>query len=240
MSTHKTQLRWREEVAEGTMAFQFAKPPGFTHQPGQSMLLTLLNPPETDDAGNSRTFTIASSPHEPELMITTRMRDSAFKRVLRDLPIGADLMLDGPDGDMVLDESDARPAVLLAGGIGITPFLAMVRHALETDLERPIHLFYANRRPEEAAYLEELSEMPTVNPYFHLIPTMSAPGESAEAWRGEIGHIDAAMLARYLPDLLLPVYYFAGPPAMTTAIDAMLAEIGVAESDRRYEAFYGY
>lgn len=240
MSTHKTQLRWREEVAEGTMAFQFAKPPGFNHQPGQSMSLTLLNPPQTDDAGHSRTFTIASSPHEPELMIATRLRDSAFKRVLRDLPIGAELMLDGPDGDMVLDESDERPAVLLAGGIGITPFLAMARHALEIDLERPIHLFYASRRPEEAAYLEELSEMPTVNPYFHLIPTMSEPESSGKSWRGEIGHIDAAMLARYLPNLLIPVYYFAGPPAMTDAMAAMLAEIGVAEADRHHETFYGY
>lgn len=240
MSTHKTQLRWREEVAEGTMAFQLAKPPGFVHQPGQSILLTLLNPPQTDDAGNSRTFTIASSPHEPELMITTRLRDSAFKRVLRDLPIGAGLTLTGPEGEMTLDENDQRPAVLLAGGIGITPFLAMARHALEVDLERHIHLFYASRRPEEAAYLDELSEMTTVNPYFHLIPVMSAPTGSARAWRGETGHIDGAMLARYLPDLLAPVYYFAGPPAMTTAMDAMLAGIGVAESDRHYETFYGY
>jgi ferredoxin-NADP reductase len=149
-------------------------------------------------------------------------------------------MLDGPDGDMVLDENDERPAVLLAGGIGITPFLAMARHALEIDLERHIHLFYASRRPEEAAYLQELSEMPMVNTYFHLIPTMSAPSESAKAWRGETGHIDAAMLSRYLPDLLAPVYYFAGPPAMTDAMDALLAEIGVAEADRHYETFLGY
>lgn len=240
MTTYKTQLRWREQVAEGTMAFQFAKPPGFTHQAGQSMTLTLVDPPHTDDAGNARTFTIASSPHEPELMIATRMRDSAFKRVLRDLPIGAGLSMAGPEGDMVLDEHDERPAVLLAGGIGITPFLAMTRHALETDLERPIHLFYASRRPEEAAYLEELGEMPTVNPYFHFIPVMSEAKASGTAWRGELGHIDAAMLARYLPDLLLPVYYFAGPPAMTEAMDALLTEIGVGQSDRRHETFYGY
>ena len=240
MSTYKTQLRWREEVAEGTMAFQFAKPPGFTHQPGQSILLTLRNPPETDDAGNARTFSIASAPHDAELLITTRMRDSAFKRVLRELPIGADLTMDGPDGEMVLDENDERPAVLLAGGIGITPFLAMARYALEADLERPIFLFYANRRPEEAAYLQELSEMPMVNPHFQLIPTMSEPKTSGQAWRGETGHIDAAMLGRYLPDLLLPVYYFAGPPAMSDAMEAMLAAIGVAEADRRHETFFGY
>src|SRR5688500_7448987 len=125
MAIHEARLARRETVAEGTMAFYFSKPPGFRHEAGQSLLMTLVDPPETDSKGSARTFTIASAPHEAELMIATRMRDTAFKRVLKAAPIGSTIKLDGPNGEMVLHDDPARPAVFLAGGIGITPFLAI-------------------------------------------------------------------------------------------------------------------
>ena len=123
------------------MAFHFSMPAGFRHRAGQSLLLTLMDPPETDSEGNARTFTIASAPHEAELMIATRMRDTAFKRVLRAAPAGTPVTIDGPSGEMVLHDDAARPAVFLAGGIGITPFLAMARHAAHARLPHRIHLF---------------------------------------------------------------------------------------------------
>jgi ferredoxin-NADP reductase len=193
--SHKSQLRWRELVADGTMAFEFAKPPGFIHQAGQSILLTLPDPPETDSTGNSRTFTIASAPYEPELLIATRLRDTAFKRVLQSMPIGTPVRLEGPTGEMVLNDDDARPVVLLAGGIGITPFLAMVRHATQAELPHQISLFYANRRPEDAAFLAELTEMTTVNPNFHLIATMSQATKSARRGQAKM----ARSIACYSP-----------------------------------------
>src|SRR5438477_11197857 len=113
-------LRRRETVAEGTVAFYFAKPAGFSHEAGQNAIFSLIDPGEMDAAGPSRPFTIASAPHERELMIATRMRDSAFKRALGVLPIGAKLSIDGPAGVMVLHEDESRPAVFLAGGSGIT------------------------------------------------------------------------------------------------------------------------
>src|SRR5205823_8858384 len=79
---YEVALRRREPVAEGTLAFYFDKPVGFSHEAGQNAIFTLVEPPAMDAAGPSRAFTIASAPHEPELMIATRMRDSAFKRHL--------------------------------------------------------------------------------------------------------------------------------------------------------------
>ena len=96
MSIHEARLMRRETVAEGTMAFYFSKPSAFRHQAGQSVLLKLLNPPETDSEGDARTFTIASAPHEAELMIATRMRDTAFKRVLKTAPAETSVRIDGP------------------------------------------------------------------------------------------------------------------------------------------------
>src|ERR671931_1298207 len=134
-------LRRREQVAEGTLAFYFEKPAGFSHEAGQNAMFTLIEPPQEDAAGPSRTFTIASAPHEPELMIATRMRDTAFKRHLGSAPIGTRVQLDGPAGVMVLHEDASRPAVFLAGGIGITPFLAMARDAAKRELPHNIVLF---------------------------------------------------------------------------------------------------
>jgi ferredoxin-NADP reductase len=240
MAVHDARLTRREAVAEGTMAFYSSKPPGFQHRAGQSLLMTLVDPPETDGEGNARTFTIASAPHEAELMIATRMRDTAFKRVLKTAPIGWVVKIDGPNGEMVLHDDPARPAVFLAGGIGITPFLSMARDAAERRLPHRLYLFYSNRRPEDAAFLPELQEMERLNPNYRLIATMAEPEKSARRWAGETGFIRREMLERHISDITAPMYYFAGPPPMTLAMQQMLEGIGIGEEAMRYEEFYGY
>ncbi len=234
----RTRLLGSEEVAAGTRAFRFERPAGFAFEAGQNVLVTLIEPPEVDAHGPSRTFTLASAPHEPELLVATRMRDTAFKRVLAKAPPGTPVEIDGPNGFMVLHEDASRPAVFLAGGIGITPVLAMARDAAHRRLPHRIVLFYGNRRPEDAAFLDELSNIQ--NPNYRLIAAMSEAEKSARPWSGERGFIDRAMLQRHLPDLRGPVYYFAGPPAMAMAMQAMLSEAGVGDDDMRSEEFYGY
>ena len=240
MTVHKTRLTRRDTVAGRTMAFYFAKPAGFHHRAGQSLVMTLVNPAETDSMGDTRTFTIASAPHEPELMIATRMRDTAFKRAMKAAPVGTAVAIDGPSGEMTLHDDASRPAVFLAGGIGITPFLSMARHAAYRGLPHRLYLFYSNRRPEDAAFLAELQDMEWSNPKFRLIGTMVEPEKSLDCWWGETGFIRRDMLERHLPDLTSPIYYFAGPPAMTMAMRKMLEEIGIREQAMRYEEFYGY
>jgi len=227
-------LRRRETVAEGTLAFYFDKPAGFSYDAGQNVMLSLIEPPAMDEAGPSRPFTLASAPHEPELMIATRMRDSTFKRHLGSMPLGTRLEMDGPGGLMVLHEDAARPAVFLAGGIGITPFLAMARDAAKRNLPHRIVLIYSNRRPQDAAFLAELERLQ--GDHLRLVTTMT----DAPEWRGERRRISRELLAEHVPDLRAPVYYFAGPPGMTMAVQGMLAELGVAEDDMRSEEFYGY
>lgn len=240
MAIHDVRLVRREMVAEGTMAFFFSKPSGFRHEAGQSLLITLVNPPETDGEGNARTFTVASAPHEAELMIATRLRDTAFKRVLKSAPVGTTVKIDGPNGEMLLHGDAARPAVFLAGGIGITPFLAMARRAAYERLPHRLFLFYANRRPEDAAFLPELQQMEQLNPNYRLIATMAEPEKSAHRWSGETGFIRRELLERHLPDKTNPIYYFAGPPPMTGAMRQMLEDIGISEEAMRCEEFYGY
>jgi ferredoxin-NADP reductase len=240
MTAYETRLVRRETVAEETMAFYFERPAGFAYEAGQHATVRVLDPTDIDGFGVSRTFTFASAPHEPELMIATRMRDTAFKRTLRSAPLGLRIGLDGPDGVVLLEEDAARPAVFIAGGIGVTPFLSIARRAAKVRLPQRIHLFYSNRRPEDAPFLEELRDLQRANASFRLIPTMTQMHNSRLPWEGETGPIREELLARHLPDLKSPVYYLAGPPGMAMGMQVLLDRLGIAESDVRGEEFYGY
>lgn len=240
MDLYEAHLLRRELVAEETMAFYFSKPSGYEYQPGQSFQMTLIDPPTTDNKGCTREFTIASAPHEAELMVAMRIRDSAFKGVLSDAPPGTAVTISEADGDLALHRDAARPAVLMAGGIGITPFLSIVRHAVHESLQYPIHLFYSNWRPEVAAFLPELEDMQESNPHYRLIATMTEPENSAEPWSGETGVIRPELLQRHLTDLASPIYYLAGPPAMTLAMLDMLQDLGIDDDAVKSAEFYGY
>lgn len=234
------RLLSRKEIAEGTMAFQFEKPADFAFKPGQTADVTLPAPPETDAEGNVRTFSIVSSPFENHLMFATRMRDSAFKRSLKQIPLGAEVKITPAMGSFTLHRNTAKPAVFLSGGIGITPFLSILRQADHDRLPQELYLFDSNHRPEDAPFLETLESLAKSNPNFHLICTMTQMPKSHTKWTGETGYIDKEMLLRHLPSLQGPIYYVAGPPGMVTGLREMLANAGIDEDDIRSEEFAGY
>lgn len=240
MSLPIVRLLGKEEVAEGTVSFQFEKPPGFEYKAGQFADYTLLDPSETDSEGDIRGFSLASAPYEPFLMATTRVRDSAFKRVLRDLPVGTELELDAPYGSFTLHDNVARPAVFLTGGIGITPVRSIVLQAAHDNTGHTLMIFYANKRPEETAFLDELGQLAAISGNVTFVATMTRPEESSRAWGGEIGHIDRSMLSRYIDDLTAPIYYLCGPAQMVAAMRAVLGGAGVDDDDIRTEEFTGY
>ena len=234
------RLLRQETVAWGTVALAFAKPAGFTFKPGQSVDLTLLDPPETDAKGNRRALSIVSAPYEDELAFATRLRDSAFKRVLWGLKPGAKVQVEGPFGSFGLHSDHARPAVLLAGGIGITPYMSMIRQALRAIAQRRLVLLYANRQPRDAAYLAELQRLSSEHGgAFRLVATMSERVAVTE-WQGRRGLIDRELLASVAAEHARPVFYVVGPPAMVAAMKDLLASFGVNDDDVRSEDFGGY
>ena len=234
------RLLSRVEVAEGTVAFHFEKPTQFDFKPGQSADLTLANPPETDAEGNTRTFSIASPPFENQMTFATRMRDTAFKRSLKKIPLGTEVKIDSPMGSFTLHKNSAKPAVFLAGGIGITPFLSIVQQADHDQLPRKLHLFCSNRRPEDTPFLDTLQMLGKSNPNFRLVCTMTDMARSKRDWKGETGLINQEMLSRLLTSLQGPIYYVAGPSAMVAGIRQMLVGAHVDEDDIRTEDFAGY
>jgi len=233
-------LKGRDSLCDGTTGLYFEKPEGFEFKPGQFANFTLDSAIATDAGGSTRTLSIASAPHEKDLMVAMRMRDTGFKRAARALPIGAPFLLEGPYGNLILHKDIARPAVFMAGGIGITPFRSMIRHATEVGSAHEIFLFYSIRRFEEGAFLEELREIQELNHRFKFIPTITHPDGVPHHWRGELGHITEPMLNRWLPVSQAPVFYIAGPPGMVDGMRRILCDALVSEDDIRAEEFAGY
>jgi len=240
MPIYKTRLQRRERIADGTMAFHLEKPGGFTFKAGQFGDYTLINPVETDAEGNTRGFSLASAPFEDSLMFATRLRDTAFKRVIRKIEIGAEITLDAPYGSFTLHNNPRIPAVFVTGGIGVTPVRSIVLQAAHDNLPHKIFLFDSNRRPEDAPFLDELIEAQEKNPNYTFIGTMTEMQNSAQKWDGETGYITKAMLEKYVGDLTLPIYYLAGPASMVKAMRKTLNEAGIDDDNIRTEEFSGY
>jgi ferredoxin-NADP reductase len=240
MAIYKIKLKKRMLIAEGTMAFHFEKPEGFAYKAGQFADLTLIDPPQTDAEGNIRGFSLASAPYEDFLMFATRMRDTAFKRVLKTIELGTQLALDAPYGSFTLHNNASIPAVFLTGGIGVTPVRSIVLQAAYDKLPHKIFLFDSNPRPEDAAFLDELIEAQEKNPNYAFIGTMTQMEKSSRTWLGETGYINKEMLVKYLPDLSVPLYYIVGPPGLVSAMQKMLSDAGIDSDNVRLEEFAGY
>jgi len=230
------------------MSFTFAKPQGWSFRAGQFVDITLIAPPMTDAEGDTRGFSISSAPVEDVITITTRLRPSAFKRSLQMIPLATMVKIEGPFGDLAIDP--ARPAVVLTGGIGITPFRSMVVEASrDGGFAQRVVLVYSNRRPSEAPFLAELQQLAQSDPNLVFVPTMTDV-DTSEEWSGERSRIDVSLLRGHLQGVSSaiyfldgqpePIYYLTGPPGLVRALRTMLVDVGIADQDIRTEEFTGY
>jgi ferredoxin-NADP reductase len=241
---HDVALKGKQQIAEGTMAFIFEKPEDFYFKAGQHVRMTLIDPPETDKEGNRRFLSVASAPSEADLVFAMRMSNSAFKRVLTNMPIRhkvrVEMLVDSPHSSFTLHNDATRSAVFLIGGIGIVPAISIIKDWSAQKLPHKITLFYSSRRPEDAPYLDELNKLAKQNPSLTFVPTMTEPERSARSWEGETGYINKALHQKYLSNLNEPIYYIAGLPEMVDAMRKLLKDVGIKESNIRAEEFSGF
>jgi len=241
MPKFTTKLLEHSFAAEGTMSFFFERPANFNFMAGQFFTVILPNPPHTDEKGNRRTFTIASSPQETaHLQMTTRMTGSALKRSLAEIALGAPVDLLGPSGNFTLHADATIPAVFIAGGIGITPFRSMVRDAAARNLSHQITLIYSNRNLEGLAFHDELQQLAATHKNFNYVPTLTQADKSPRPWNGERRYVNADFLRDHVGDLGKPIFYLVGPPGLVTALTKTVAEAGVDAARIRSEEFDGY
>ncbi|OJI09481.1 hypothetical protein BK006_00895 [bacterium CG10_49_38] len=227
----KLPIGERQTVAEGTERVVFGlsgkKFPFIAGQHLQVAVSKLLYP---DPRGRSRVFSIASSPGETDkIAITFRFdsqKGSGFKRTLLELPLGSLVEIEGPFGYFTLPDDLNQSVVFIAGGIGITPFLSMIRFAEETRRPGAITLLYANRAEASAAFLAELRERDARNTNFSL--------------KNKFGPLGADFVRQSVanPDQVL--WYVAGPGAMVSLARQILFDLHIPPAHLFTEEFEGY
>jgi ferredoxin-NADP reductase len=235
MAEYQMTLVDRQRIARDTIAFWFdTNGARYEFRAGQHADFAFGTASD-----NSHTFSFASSPRDKEpIMIAMRMRQTAFKTALRAAALGTKITVSRPRGSFTLHRDITRPAVFLAGGIGISPIRSILQSAIQERLPHKMYLFYSNREADDAAFIEELQGMAAQNPNFTLVPTIT--GHKTLAWPYEKGHINREMLTRHLFLFNGPVYYIAGPSGMVTGMTDLLVSSGVSPDDVRTEEFGDY
>jgi ferredoxin-NADP reductase len=225
------------EVAKGTLLVLFAVEDYPDYRPGAYFWVELPDRGHDDERGLRRHISLVTSPTESgRVGLTTRLRDSAFKRTLAELQVGDEVEVEEPKGSFLLPEDTGMEYVFVAGGIGITVFRSMLRYVADKGEPYRIMLVYSNRDRESAAFLDELAELEQGIPGLRVVLTMTDdPG-----WEGETRHVDADVLAELVGGLEGKTFLVAGPPGMAEAVADSLRAAGLPEDRVLSDKFSGY
>ena len=237
-----TLLEKRHLSGTNVVTFRFTKEGYPDFKAGQFAFFP-INGVENDRKGAVRHFSLASSPTEDVLIISTRLRDSPYKRQLSALQAGAKIMVSKPQGNFVLDDNHTGIAVLLSGGIGVTPFRSMIKYATDKQLPTKIVLFDSNRNSQNILYKYEFDSWANQNRKLKVVYTVTDEQVGAAKWNGERGRIDIPMLERHLTseEMNSAIFYLCGPPGMLCAMrDLLQKDLGISEERIRSEEFTGY
>lgn len=211
------ELDGRRQLTAETheLTFRATRPLSFT--PGQYVELTVPHA-GVDSRGSRRTFSI-SSPPDPGGRVAFALRvpekSSSFKQALLALEPGQRVHGTGVGGDFVLPADVSTPVLLVAGGIGITPFLSQLR---DTPAREAV-LVYGAASPDEVPFTEELAGIRVV------LVCPVRPETLPEGWSYvEAPYLSAELIAEAVPDLASRRAYVSGPPAMVNAVRSGLAK----------------
>ena len=220
------KLKEKIEIANNTFEYVFSTVRKIMFTSGQYMEWTLphSNP---DTRGNRRYFTIASSPNESEIRIGVRQSNesSSFKKHLKEMEIGTEIIASQIAGDFVLPKDITKKIVLIAGGIGITPFISMLRHLLAIKEKRDIVLLYANKTEADIAYKEILEQ------------ANRELGIKTYYFTGDL--ITGNSIKKMMPDYIERQFYISGPNRMVNDFKSILKDTGVKTRNILTDYFTG-
>ena len=204
----------------------------FDYKPGQYVILEI----DVEDLeGNTRPLSIASSPTEGFILLSTKIRDTPFKQKLIALKPGDKVKVKGPMGMFTLKE-DAKEIVFLGGGIGITPFRDMIKYAADRKLAIKLTLLYSNKTAADIVYKDEWEAFQKQNPNLKVVHTITDDA----SWHGRKGRINEAMIKEFCSDVNTAIFYICGPPGMVTGLYELLKTMNIPQSNIKIEKFAGY
>lgn len=223
----KLILTERKAEAPDVETFRFKPQEPLTWKAGQFIHYVLHHEP-TDERGSDRWFTVSSAPFENAVTLTTRFseKSSTFKKALRELKNGDAIEIADIDGDFTVDDTE-KNYICIAGGIGITPFYAILKQLRHEGKNIDVTLLYANR-DEDIVFKKELEDIARENPRMRLHYVISPE------------RIDAKKIAELVPDLQKPYFYISGPEPMVKAMAEMVKDMGVPAEHIKLDDFPGY
>jgi glycine betaine catabolism B len=214
-------------------SYRFPRPNELNFKPGQFFFITI----KKDEKELTHHFSFSSSPTEKEhFEFTKKLTDHEYSLALKASKVGDWAKIDAPYGQFTFEGEHPRIA-LLAGGIGITPFISICKNATDMQLNSKITLFYGCRTEVDIAFQCELETMQQKNRNLkvHLIVTQAGP-----EWKGATGIITGDMIRQELPDYKENVFYTCGPPPMAKAMETIIGSLELPKEQMKLENFTGY
>jgi predicted ferric reductase len=204
---------------------------GVRFEPGQFAWIKLAGSPWTLE---EHPFSFASSAERRDRIEFGIKALGDFSAAIADVPVGTRAYVDGPHGAFSIDRYPAAGYVLIAGGVGITPFMSILRTMADRGDPRPVLLFYADKQWDAVAYREELEELQQ-RMSLHVIYVLEEPDDD---WEGETGFVTPELLEKRLPkEDFDRDYMVCGPPAMMDAVHEALLERDVPHARIQLERF---
>jgi ferredoxin-NADP reductase len=234
------QLRVARIIQEtpDVRTFRFAAPDGgplpFQHQPGQYLVIS----PVIDGKKVNRPYTISSSPAKRDYCEITVKREETglVSRHLHDtLREGDTITLSAPTGRFIFDGTQAGSIVLIAGGVGITPLMAITRYLTDKGWQGDIYFAYAAKTPGDIIFRKELDDLKARFPNLHLHVTLSRVEDTS--WTGHKGRVSAEFLMKCIPELPSRLVYICGPDAMMAMVVQVLKDLRVPLEKIKSEEF---
>ncbi len=199
------------------------------YKPGQFMIVQLVR---NGKVSEPHPFTISSSPTRDRLSISVKSVGD-FTSTIGDTKVSDSAYIDAPYGRFSFLNYDARELVFIAGGIGITPLMSMIRYIYDRKLEKNVTLIWGNKTEEDIAFREELEKMEAEMPSLKVVHIMSKQDD----WPGEKGYVDAEKLRKHISDFQKSQFLICGPPVMMMAVKKALRSLGVPGKRIHYERF---
>jgi ferredoxin-NADP reductase len=214
-------------------SFRFPRPAEFVYKPGQFFFVAL----KQGGKELNKHFSFSSSPTEAGFIeFTKKLTDHEYSMALKAAKVDDWARIDGPYGTFTF-EGEYPKIALLAGGIGVTPFMSICKNATDKQLTAQITLFLGCRTPDDIPFRMELEAMQQTNKNLKLHFVVNQP---APDWKGAVGIITADMIQKELPDYKDNIFYCCGPPGMVAAMEKLIDSIGLPKAQLKLEYFTGY
>ena len=232
-------MKWETKIKDiiprttDVSSYRFARPPELTYKPGQYFFIVL----KQGDKELTHHFSFSSSPTENEFFeFTKKLTDHEYSLALKASKVGDWARIDAPYGQFTF-EGEYPKIALLAGGIGVTPFVSICKNATDKHLNSKITLFYGCRTENDIAFRQEFENMQAENKNLKVVFTVN---EASSQWKGATGVINADMIMKELPDYKENMFYLCGPPPMVAAMEKLIVSIGLQKEKLKLEYFTGY